>query len=81
MELVKTQNLLQSELEEAKNKEEIILNEVSISQQQILNLEIEISDYKKQFFTMQEEFSLLYSHIEYENLMGDPIPGIFSLIN
>lgn len=80
MELVRTQNLLQVELQEAQKKEELILHEVSENQQQILDLEIEIAEYKKQLLLMQDEFQILYQHIFYESQIGIPIPSIFAIL-
>ena len=79
--LIKTQQSLDNELQTAKAKEDIILAEVSNNQQQILNLEIEISDYKKQLILMQDEFQVLYQHISYEELLGNPAPAIFLILN
>lgn len=78
--LIKSQNTLQGELQTAQKREELILHEVSNNQQEIMDLEVEIAEYKKQLALMQEEFQVLCQHILYESLIGNPTPAIFSIL-
>ncbi|CAG9316006.1 unnamed protein product [Blepharisma stoltei] len=79
--LVNQQMITQAELEHAQKRENSLSQVVKSYQQQIEALELDIAQLKNQADKLKEENTLISQHLEYGNLIGEPIPAIFSIFN